>query len=136
MLKQFPITELIKQIQATIKAGTGKKCYDHVEKNQKAPFIYAEFINSRPANTKTMYCTDYNVSLHIVAEPNTSSVPIYKTIEELETALTVDISIPEPYNLIMQTSNGVQSIYTDEENKEKHAVLSYTFMICYGFMIK
>lgn len=37
MLKQFPITELIKQIQATIKAGTGKKCYDHVEKNQKAP---------------------------------------------------------------------------------------------------
>ena len=83
-----------------------------------------------------MYCTDYNVSLHIVAEPNTSSVPIYKTIEELETALTVDISIPEPYNLIMQTSNGVQSIYTDEENKEKHAVLSYTFRICYGFMIK
>ena len=76
------------------------------------------------------------MSLHIVAEPNTSSVPIYKTIEELETALTVDISIPEPYNLIMQTSNGVQSIYTDEENKEKHAVLSYTFRICYGFMIK
>ena len=129
MLKQFPITELIKQIQATIKAGTGKKCYDHVEKNQKAPFIYAEFINSRPANTKTMYCTDYNVSLHIVAEPNTS-------IEELESALTVDISIPDPYNLIMQTLNGVQSIYTDEENKEKHAVLSYTFRICYGFMIK
>lgn len=135
MLKQFEITELIKQIQVTVKAGTGKKCLDHVDKNQKSPYYYAEFINSRPANTKTMYCMDYNINIHVVAEPNVSSVPIYKHIDALESALSEDVAIPEPYTLIMQTSNGVQSIYT-EETQEKHAVLSYTFKICYGFMIK
>ena len=56
-------------------------------------------------------------------------------INQLEEALTEDIVLPDDYELIMQTNNGIQTIKQDE-TKEKHAVLSYEFMICYGFKCK
>lgn len=135
MLKQFPILELIKAVQKRVKDGTGKKCLDAVKKNEKSPFFYVEFKQNKPANSKTMYMTDYTVYLHAISEPTESSVPILKYIGELEEALTQDIEIPEPYILVMQTYNGVISNYT-EETKEKHAVLSFTFRVAYGFMCK
>lgn len=135
MLKQFPTVELIKAIQTRIKAGTGRKCLDAVRKNEKSPFIYAEFKQSRPANSKTMFMTDYTVYIHAISEPTDSSVPILKYIGEIEEAMTQDIEIPEPYSLVMQTYSGVMSNYT-EETKEKHAVLSFTFRIAYGFKSK
>ena len=135
MLKQFPITELIKAIQKQVKAGTGHECLDHVGRNEQSPFYFVEFRQSRPANSKTMYMTDYVVYVHVIAEPSDSSVPVYKYIQELEEALTQDIEVPEPYNHVMQTDNGVISIYTDETN-EKHAVVSFTFRISYGFKCK
>lgn len=77
----------------------------------------------------------FTVWIHAVAEPGESSVRIYSLIQELEEALTEDIELPEGFDLIMQTNNGVQTIKTDETN-EKHAVLAYEFMICYGFKCK
>ena len=62
-------------------------------------------------------------------------MPVYNLIQKLEEALTEDISLPEPYQLVMQTNNGIQTIKTDETG-EKHAVLAYEFMICYGFKCK
>ena len=53
----------------------------------------------------------------------------------LDEALTEDIRLPEGFELVMQTNNGVQTIKTDETN-EKHAVLAYEFMVCYGFKWK
>lgn len=135
MLQQFSIIELIKQIQKAVLSGTGKKCYDHVEKGQVSPFYYAEIVQSKPANTKTMYVTEYAVNIHVVSESGKTSVPLFKEIQALEEAMTADIDIPEPYELIYQMYNGIQSVYTEDTN-EKHAVLNYTFKVCYGYMMK
>ena len=135
MLQQFSIIELIKQIQKAVLSGTGKKCYDHVEKGQVSPFYYAEIVQSKPANTKTMYVTEYTVNIHVVSESGKTSVPLFKEIQALEEAMTADIDIPEPYELIYQMYNGIQSIYTEDTN-EKHAVPNYTFKVCYGYMMK
>ena len=135
MLQQFSIIELIKQIQKAVLSGTGKKCYDHVEKGQVSPFYYTEIVQSKPANTKTMYVTEYTVNIHVVSESGKTSVPLFKEIQALEEAMTADIDIPEPYELIYQMYNGIQSVYTEDTN-EKHAVLNYTFKVCYGYMMK
>ena len=135
MLQQFSIIELIKQIQKAVLSGTGKKCYDHVEKGQVSPFYYTEIVQSKPANTKTMYVTEYTVNIHVVSESGKTSVPLFKEIQALEEAMTADIDIPEPYELVYQMYNGIQSVYTEDTN-EKHAVLNYTFKVCYGYMMK
>ena len=69
------------------------------------------------------------------AEKGDSSVQVYELIQNLEEALTDDIELPEGYELIMQTNNGIQTIKTDETG-EKHAVISYDFTVCYGFKCK
>lgn len=136
MLQQFSIIELIKQIQKAVLSGTGKKCYDHVEKGQASPFYYAELVQTKPANTKTMYVTEYTVNIHVVSESGKTSVPLFKEIQALEEAMTADIDIPEPYELIYQMYNGIQSAYKEKDTNEKHAVLNYTFKVCYGYMMK
>lgn len=135
MFKQFPITELIKAIQKKVIDGTGLKCVDHVEQDEISPFYFVEFVRSTPANTKTTYMTDYLVNIHIIAEATDSSVPVFKYINLLEDALTGDISIPEPYTLVLQTYGGVAALQTDPTN-EKHAVCLCTFRISYGLKCK
>ena len=135
MYKQIGLTDLISAIQKKIEDHTGPKCYDAVTKNAPSPFYFAEIIGKRPAHSKTMWREVFTVWIHAVAEPGESSVRIYSLIQELEEALTEDIELPEGFDLIMQTNNGVQMIKTDETN-EKHAVLAYEFMICYGFKCK
>lgn len=135
MYKQIGLTDLISAIQKKIEVHTGTKCYDAVPKNAPSPFYFAEIIGKRPAHSKTMWRDVFTVWIHAVAEPGESSVRIYSLIQELEEALTEDIELPEEFDLIMQTNNGVQTIKTDETN-EKHAVLAYEFMICYGFKCK
>ena len=82
-----------------------------------------------------MYRDVYTVWIHAIAQPGDSSVQIYEMIQQLEEALTEDVPLPEGFELILQTSNGVQTIKTDETN-EKHAVLSFEFTVCYGFKCK
>lgn len=135
MLKQFPITELIKAIQTRVQDGTGKKCFDFVEKDEVSPFYFAEFIQSKPANSKTMFVQDYTVYVHVITEESESTVPMYKYIEELEEAMTQDIAIPEPYTLVLQKDNGVLSHYR-EETGEHHAIVSFGFKISYGWKMK
>lgn len=135
MYKQFSITDLIKAVQERLKSGTGMKCLDSIPDNEPSPFYFVEFGRSTPANTKTTYMTDYLVNIHIIAEPTNSSVPIYKYINLLEEALTVDISIPEPYTLVMQTYGGVAVIKTDPTN-EKHTICPCTFRVSYGLKCK
>lgn len=135
MLKKFSITELVKAIQKTVKAGTGMKCLDHVEQDEQSPFYYVEFRQSRPVDSKTMFVEDYMVYIHIVTEETNSSVPMYRYIELLEEAMTEDIEVPDPYNLVMQTDNGVVSIYK-EETEELHGIVSFTFRISYGWKCK
>ena len=135
MYKQLGLVDLIHGIQAKVEEKTVVKCYDAVPRNAPSPFYFAEVIGKRPAHTKTMYRDVYTVWIHAIAQPGDSSVQIYEMIQQLEETLTEDISLPEGFELILQASNGVQTIKTDETN-EKHAVLSFEFTVCYGFKCK
>lgn len=135
MLKQLGYIDLVKAIQEVVIKNTGISCYDHVEKDAKSPFYFVEITRKRPTNTKTMYREVYTAWIHAIAEPSDSSVAIYNSIQKLEEALTEDIQLPKDFDLVMQTNNGVQKIKTDETN-EKHAIIEFEFMICYGFKIK
>ena len=133
--KQMGLVELISAIQKKVEAKTGLECLDAVPPNKPSPFYYAQVVAKRPAHSKTMWRDIFTVWIHAIAEPGESSVQIYELIQKLEEALTEDIELPEEYDLIMQTDNGIQTIKTDETG-EKHAVLAYEFMVCYGYKCK
>ena len=135
MLKQFPLTELVKAVKAKIEANTDMKCYDVVPVDAVSPFSYAQVVSVEPADTKTMFCKNYTIWVHVIANAVKSSVPLYKLIEDIEEAMTEDITIPAPYVLVMQTDEGLQTIQ-DEETGEKHGVVGFSFKISYGFKIK
>ena len=132
--KLSPVT-LIAAVQDKIESLTDLRCYDHVPLNEASPLYFAEITRIQPANSKTMYRDVYSVAIHCIAEESPSSVGVYNLIENLQSALSEDIILPEPFTLVMQTDGGVQTIKMDETN-EKHAVVPYTFMICYGFKCK
>ena len=133
--KQMGLVDLISAIQKKVEERTELRCYDAVPINKPSPFYYAEVVGKRPAHSKTMWRDIFIVWIHAIAEPGDSSVQIYELIQNLEEALTENIELPEEYELIMQTNNGIQTIKTDETN-EKHAVLAYEFMVCYGYKCK
>lgn len=132
--KLSPVT-LIAAVQDKIESLTDLRCYDHVPLNEESPLYFAEIIRIQPANSKTMFRDVYSVAIHCIAEESPSSVGVYNLIENLQSALSEDISLPEPFELVMQTDNGVQTIKTDESG-EKHAIVSYDFTVCYGFICK
>mgnify|MGYP001852352904 FL=1 len=132
--KLSPVT-LIAAVQDKIESLTDLRCYDHVPLNEESPLYFAEIIRIQPANSKTMYRDVYSVAIHCIAEESPSSVGVYNLIENLQSALSEDIILPEPFTLVMQTDNGVQTIKTDESG-EKHAIVNFDFMVSYGFMCK
>lgn len=132
--KLSPVT-LIAAVQDKVEALTELRCYDHVPLNETSPLYFAEIIRIQPANSKTMFRDVYSVAIHCIAEESPSSVGVYNLIENLQSALSEDITLPEPFELVMQTDNGVQTIKTDESG-EKHAIVSYDFTVCYGFICK
>ena len=132
--KLSPVT-LIAAVQEKVEALTGLRCYDHVPLNEASPLYFAEITRIQPANSKTMYRDVYSVAIHCIAEESPSSVGVYNLIENLQSALSEDITLPEPFTLVMQTDNGVQTIKTDESG-EKHAIVNFDFMVSYGFMCK
>lgn len=134
--KQLGLVDLIAAVQSKVKKGTGLECYDSIKLNTQSPFYYVQVVGKRPAHTKTMWRDIFTVWIHVIAEPGDSSVQVYELIQKLEEALTEDIALPEDYELIMQTNNGIQTIKTDEVTNEKHAILSYEFTVCYGFKCK
>lgn len=133
--KKLSPIDMIASIQNKIEDKTELRCYDHVPMNAESPFYFAEITRILPSNTKTMFRDNYTVLIHCIAEKSDSSVGVYNLIQNLQEALSEDISVPEPYILIMQTDGGVQTIKTDETG-EKHAVVTFDFMVCYGFNCK
>lgn len=133
--RKLNLTDLIVAIQDKVEAKTELRCYDHVDLNTESPFYFAEVVKITPANSKTMYRDIIEVYIHCIAAKSPSSVGVYDLIDGLQEALSEDIELPEPFELIMQTDNGVQVIKTDETG-EKHAVVGFTFMVCYGFICK
>ena len=135
MLKQLNLTDLIAGIKHRIESGTDVPFYDIPPADAPAPFVFAEITQTENADTKTQYCKIYRVWLHVIAEENGSSIPLYAHIQHVQEALTQDIKLPRGLNLITQTDEGIQTIKTDETS-EKHAILQYAFKIGYGFKIK
>ncbi len=135
MLKQLGLVDLLSAIQKVVEDNAKLKCYDSVPDNAVSPFYFAEIVGKRPTHSKTMFKDTFTVWIHAIAEPNNSSVMIYQLIQILEEALTDDILLPDGYEIILQTNNGIQTIKTDETN-EKHAVLEFQFTVCYGFKTK
>ena len=135
MLRRMNITDLMKAVQTQIKNGTGLPCYDSVPENAASPFYFMSYAGSQPADTKTMYVDRHTVDIHIIADVSPSSVPVFRYIQALEQAMTEDISIPKEYKLVRQSSGGVRTIQ-DDESGEKHAVMSFTFLISYGYKTK
>ena len=138
MLKKLGLVDLIHSIQSKSEQNIeGVRCYDSVPKNAPSPFYFVEVVGKRPADTKTMFCEIFTVWIHAIAAPegNGSSIGIYNMIESLEESMTEDIELPECFNLVLQSSTGVQTIKTDE-TREKHAVLAYEFKVSYGFKVK
>lgn len=132
--KLSPVT-LVAAVQDKIETLTDLRCYDHVPMNEESPLYFAEIIRIQPANSKTMFRDVYSVAIHCIAEESPSSVGVYNLIENLQSALSEDIALPEPFELVMQTDNGVQTIKTDESG-EKHAIVNFDFMVSYGFICK
>lgn len=135
MLKKLETVQLHKILKEHIAERTGKACYDTVPNKASSPFYYAELLNKKPDNTKTMWREIFSFAVHCIAAPDAGSVGIYELIDKLEEAMTDDLALPDGYWLVMQTSNGLQTLKTDETN-EKHAILSYDFTVCYGFKTK
>lgn len=135
MLKKLGLVDLIAAIQQRIEGNTEVRCYDSVPKNTPSPFYFAEVVGKRPADTKTMFCEILTVWIHVISTPQDSNVGVYRLIEDLEDSMTEDIVLPSPFNLIMQSSLGVQTIKTDE-SQEKHAVMAYEFKVSYGCKTK
>ena len=133
--KKLSPIDMIASIQGKIEDKTKLRCYDHVPMNAESPFYFAEITRILPSNTKTMFRDNYTVLIHCISEKSDSSVGVYNLIQNLQEALSEDVSLPEPYILIMQTDGGVQTIKTDETG-EKHAVVTFDFMVCYGFNCK
>lgn len=135
MYKRLGLVDLISAIQLKVEEKTGLKCYDAVPSDAPSPFYFAEVVQKKADNTKTMLRDVFTVFIHAVAEPTGSSEQIYDLIQKLEEALSEEIELPEEFELILQTENGLQALKTDETD-EKHAVISYDFTVCYGYKFK
>ena len=135
MYKRLGLVDLISAIQLKVEEKTGLKCYDTVPSDARSPFYFAEVVQKKADNTKTMLRDVFTVFIHAVAEPTGSSEQIYDLIQKLEEALSEEIELPEEFELILQTENGLQALKTDETD-EKHAVISYDFTVCYGYKFK
>lgn len=135
MIRKISITTLMAAIIDLVETNTGKRCYDAVPKDAPAPFYFLELVSVRPKNAKSMYVDSYDFQFHCIADVDYSSVKIHELIQGLEEALTEDIALDDPYNLIRTVDNGVAVIKTDETG-EKHAICPVSFEISYGFICK
>lgn len=135
MLKKLSLVDLIAAIQKRVEGTTDLRCYDAVGKNTESPFCFVEVVGKRPANTKTMFREIFTVWIHAISVSEDGNIGIYQMIEQVEESLTEDIELPKPFELILQSGLGVQTI-KKEVTRENHAVVAYEFMVCYGFKMK
>lgn len=136
MLKKLSFVDLVAAVIALLKKNTNIKVYDFVPQNESSPLIYIEAAGKEPNDTKAMFCEVYKANIHAVAEPYKGNTAIYKLINEIEEALTEDITLSEGFDLVYQISDGVEAIYEEPKTKEKHAVLPVRFKVAYGYKIK
>lgn len=134
MLKKLSFTAVIAALKERFEAA-GLKTFDYVPENEPSPLIYVEATGKTPADTKTMFCEEYQIAAHIISPPGKGNTAVYQLIEQAEEALTEDVTLPEGFCLIYQMTDGVSAIY-EEKTTEKHAVMPIRLKISYGYKIK
>ncbi len=132
---KMQISNLVKAIQSKVESATGIRCYHSIEENTPRPLYFVEVVKTMPANTKTMFRDNMTVYIHCITKAQDSSDELYSLIRKLQEALTEDVALQEPFELIIQADKGVQKIETDKTN-ERHAVVQYDFAVCYKFQCK
>ena len=135
MYKQLSITDLIKSVKKLIDTNTELHCYDIPPDNQPAPLVYVQLVGLDTADTKTLYCKEYTLWLHVIDDETKSHVPLYRHIEEVQEAMTDDLDLASCFSVVAATDKGINTIKKDESG-EMHAVLEYSYKIAYGMQIK
>lgn len=134
MYQKMSFTSIIASIIKQVRVNTGLPCYDSVPINAPKSFYVAEMVGSLPEKSKTMMKDRYQVVMHVFTEGG-SSVPIYNAIQKLEEALTVDIELPDDYEVTLQIPTGVNQIM-DQADGSKHAVVGFDFVVFSGYKMK
>lgn len=57
-----------------------------------------------------MWSEVFSVWIHAIAEQENSRVGVYQLVEELEEALTMEIELPDGFELLRQNQTGIQSL--------------------------
>lgn len=114
----------------------GIQAFDAVEMNQPAPFCFVEIVSVEAANSKTSKMDKYRIWIHAFADSSQSSIPILDLCQAIEESLSEDIQVPEPYWLVSQDVTGLNTLFTESEKDEKHAVIELAIKVCYGFESK
>lgn len=135
MLKKLGLVDFHKALKQNIEFFTNKRAYDFVPDGTAAPFYVIEVVDKYPEGTKVMWAEVFSVWIHAIAEEDNSKIGIYSLVEELEEALTMELELPDGFELIRQEQTGIQSLQRDESG-EWHAIVSYDFKIAYGFKSK
>lgn len=136
MLTRLSIAEFLGCLIKHIEEKTGLPCYDNPI-NKTSPLYSVQITKTEPQDTKTRYVDRYDVWIHCISEPTEtqSTAPVLELVQKLEEAMTIDVVIPQHFQLLRQVYGGLQTLKVDESN-EGHAVLSFSFSICYGFRCK
>lgn len=130
-------TELLSVLIEHVENRTGLRLYDSPD-GKESPFYSFESIERKPNNTKTMFIDRFTVPIHSISaqcEGEYSSQPVLDMEAALEEALTEDLELPEPFELIDQECQGIETIKQDPSG-EGHAVTTFVFDVCYGFICK
>lgn len=137
MYRRLSPTELLAVLIEHVETRTGLRLYDNAD-GKKSPFYSFEGIEREPVDTKTMYIDRFTIALHCISAPpkgEYSSQPVLDMETALEEALTDDLCLPEPFELINQECRGIDTIKRDPSD-EGHAIVTYVFDVCYGFRCK
>ena len=137
MIKKLSILDLHIALKNLIEEYSDLPLLDGIPLNQEAPFTYVEIVDKEPDNTKTMFVDKFTIHIHIISkrEDNDSSIAHYENIQKIEEVFTKRMKLNDPYDLFKQSNDGLISNITDETG-EKHAVLSFSFWVSYGFKVK
>ena len=134
MLQKLSFISILGSLIKQIEQNTGLRCYDSIPMNASLPFYHAEFLGSIPEKSKTMQKDRYQIVIHLFTKGN-GSVAVFDAIQKLEEALSVDILLPDDYEVTLQVPNGVSQILTEEDGS-KHAIIGYDFVVFSGYKMK
>lgn len=136
MLRRISITELMSALLGHIADRTGVRAIINPE-SEKSPFYLLPPPTVEPVNTKTQFIDRFTFTIHCISEPSDpfSYAPVFALENALEEAMTDELRLPRPFQVVSQTFAGVNAIKEDP-SREGHAVTTYVIDVSYGYRCK